>query len=65
MVGKGAKAQSGVSRVEVQMTVVVNEACGDNDMVCDSGEMSRVRPHSPWRRLEPSAEVPSTRVRRP
>ena len=33
VVGKGANTQSGASSVEVQLTVVVNEACGDDDMV--------------------------------
>jgi hypothetical protein len=41
--GERAETQGGVSRAEAQMTVVVNEACGD-DMLCGSGQMPRVRP---------------------
>jgi hypothetical protein len=33
VVGKRAEAQSGVSRAEAQIRVVVDEACGDDDRV--------------------------------
>jgi len=53
VVGKRAEAQSGVSRAETQLRVVVNdEGCGDDGG--GSEQMPWVRPHSPWRRLEPS-----------
>ena len=44
--GKRAEAQRGVSRTEAQIWVVVNEACGDDDMVCGSGQMPRCVPRS-------------------
>jgi hypothetical protein len=65
VVGKWAEAQGGVSRAEAQIRVVVNEACGDDDRVFGGGQMPRVRPRSPWRRLEPSRGALSTGVPRP
>ena len=62
---KRLKACGEVSRAEAQLRVVVNEVCGDDDMVGGSGQMPRVRPNSPWRGLEPSREALSTRVPRP
>jgi hypothetical protein len=50
VVGKWAEAQSGVSRAEAQIRVVVNEACGDDDRVFGSRgahrTVLRVRPYN-------------------
>ena len=45
--------------------VVVSTKLVATTTVCGSGQMPRVRPHSPWRRLEPSKGTLSTRVPRP
>lgn len=58
-----AEERKGVSRAKDRMRVIVNKACGDNDMVRGSGQMSRVCPNSP-RRLGPSMRALSTRVQR-
>ena len=53
---RGLKACGEVSRAEAQLRVVVNEVCGDDDMVGGSGQMPRVRPNSPWEDWNPQGK---------